>query len=725
MATLVFSALGTLIGGPVGGMVGALVGRQVDGLILGSGTRQGARLTELAASTSSYGAAIPRQFGTMRVPGQIVWATDLAEHSERHGNGKGAPATIQYTYTASFAVALSSRPILGIGRIWADGTLLRGAAGDLKVGGTLRLHLGHGDQPVDPLLASAEPAGRCPAYRGLAYLVFEDLQLASFGNRIPALSVEVIADPAAPTLAALVGGVIEDCATPATLAPLAGLSLDGALADTLAMLAPVCPLACDAGAEVLTLGADAAQAAPLMLGPASVSAQPDDFGAAAGFVHERAATGEAPLAVLRYYDIARDYQPGSQRAPGMALPGEPRTVDLPAALAANDARTLIDTAARRARWGRQTLAWRVAAIDPAVVPGALVTVPGQPGLWQVRDWEWRASGVELALVRRAPTAAAALPTDPGRALAAVDLAGGPTLLAACELPWDGNPASPAPMLLAAASSAAPGWSGAALYLDAGDGALQPLGTAQRQRAIIGTALTALPAASPLLLDRHTAVTVQLVAPDLALDDATLRQLATGANRAVLGEELIQFARAEPLGGGLWRLSGLLRGRAGTESGIAGHSAGERFILLAGPATQIDAAALSLAPPATVAAIGLGDTAPASSAIALAGIGTRPPAPVHGRLTRRPDGSARLDWTRRARGAWAWADGQSTPLGEQAERYAVTFDTGGEVLMRWEPGEPSLTIPAAQWAALAAPAGVFTIRQIGDRGTSEPLTVALI
>jgi len=41
-------------------------------------------------------------------------------------------------------------------------------------------------------------AGNTPAYRGTAYVVFEDLALATFGNRLPQLSFEVfrlLADP--------------------------------------------------------------------------------------------------------------------------------------------------------------------------------------------------------------------------------------------------------------------------------------------------------------------------------------------------------------------------------------------------------------------------------------------------------------------------------------------------------------------------------------------------
>ena len=109
MATLVFSALGAVVGGPLGGAIGALIGRQVDAAIVGSPSREGPRLKELAVSTSSYGAPLPRVFGRIRVGGSIIWATDLVEHRQTQGGGKGRPSVTSYSYSASFAVALSAR----------------------------------------------------------------------------------------------------------------------------------------------------------------------------------------------------------------------------------------------------------------------------------------------------------------------------------------------------------------------------------------------------------------------------------------------------------------------------------------------------------------------------------------------------------------------------------------------------------------------------------------
>jgi len=193
MATLILGTIGRAVGGPIGGIVGTFLGAAVDRAALGGGGRDGPRLGDLAVQSSAYGEALPRLYGRMRVAGNLIWSPGIRE-IRAAGGGKSGGAATSYSYSASFAVALSARRITGIGRIWADGKLLRDAAGIWLYPATMRLHLGDERQSPDPLIVAAEGIGKAPAYRGIAYVVFDDLPLADYANRIPNLTFEVVAD---------------------------------------------------------------------------------------------------------------------------------------------------------------------------------------------------------------------------------------------------------------------------------------------------------------------------------------------------------------------------------------------------------------------------------------------------------------------------------------------------------------------------------------------------
>ncbi len=193
MATVVLSyagaALGTLLGGPLGGVigraVGGLAGAEIDQALFGGTHREGPRINSLQVMASQEGAAIPVVFGRMRIAGQVIWATNILEASSTAG-GKGlggGNTSTTYSYFANFAVALCEGPIQGIGRAWADGKEI-----DLSAYAP-RIYLGDEVQQPDSLITAVE--GTAPAYRGLAYLVFERLPLTKFGNRLPQLSFEV------------------------------------------------------------------------------------------------------------------------------------------------------------------------------------------------------------------------------------------------------------------------------------------------------------------------------------------------------------------------------------------------------------------------------------------------------------------------------------------------------------------------------------------------------
>ncbi len=206
------SVLGASIGGAsIGGMLGAVAGAGIDAALFGP-RYEGPRIEALHLQTSTEGAGIARVFGRMRVAGQVIWAARFQETvtTERRG-GKGGGARVRdYSYTLSFAVALCEGEIAGLGRVWADGA-------PLGLGGVnYRLYHGGEDQAPDALITAIEGAENAPAFRGVAYIVFEDLDLTPFGARLPNLSFEVLRRPArnagagetgAPGLETLVRGV--------------------------------------------------------------------------------------------------------------------------------------------------------------------------------------------------------------------------------------------------------------------------------------------------------------------------------------------------------------------------------------------------------------------------------------------------------------------------------------------------------------------------------------
>lgn len=723
MATVVLTTVGQLLGGPIGAAIGALAGRAFDQAVLFKPKgREGPRLTDLAVQTSSYGSQISALFGTIRVAGTVIWAMNLKESREKSGGGKGRPSVTSYAYSASFAVALSSRPIRAIRRIWADGNLLRGAAGDFKTElGAMRVHLGHEDQPVDPLIASAQGVGETPAHRGVAYVLFEDLALGDYGNRIPSLTFEVEADEGAVSIGAVAQALTGGAVAGDGLATVAGYAASGG--DARAALSPLVE------AHGLSLAGDRlvadGEAAAEVGGDALVRAvngkrrEPAERRSAA-------ADGVPVTLALRHHDAARDYQAGVQKVtrPG---PGRIETgMDLPAVIGPARARQL---AAQRldAAWaGRDemTLCCGWDALDLA--PGAMVTVAGEGGSWRIEAREWEAMAVVLTLRRAAGGGAPSGEVASGGIVREVDAPHGPTILMLVDLPPLGESAASGPVIVAAASGGA-GWRRASLLSLSDMGEATPLGRTA-PRAVMGVVDVPPGVASSLLIDRIGAMEVSLLAQDMVLADAEEAALEAGRNLAMVGRELIQFARAEAIGPARWRLSDLRRGLRGTEWAMTEPAAGAPFLLLEEDRLFSLPDALLSAPAVRIAALGIGDVEPAEAVVAIDGAAIRPPSPVH--LAARDDGAggASFSWTRRSRAGWRWIDGVDAPLVEEAERYMVALADGAGIFRRAQVAAPTWTWDAAARAEdMAAGHGgpwTFTVRQMGVRAIGRPAVMTI-
>ncbi len=203
MATIVLSAAGMALGGSIGGSVlglsmatigraaGATLGRVIDQRILGSGSEpvEVGRVDRFRLSGASEGTPVPQVYGRMRVPGQVIWATRFEESETTTGGGKGAgpqPTVTEYSYSVSMALAVCEGEITRIGRVWADGVEVSPDSLNMRV------YRGTRVQQPDPKIMAVEGTGNAPAYRGIAYVVLEDLALGQFGNRVPQLTFEVM-----------------------------------------------------------------------------------------------------------------------------------------------------------------------------------------------------------------------------------------------------------------------------------------------------------------------------------------------------------------------------------------------------------------------------------------------------------------------------------------------------------------------------------------------------
>jgi streptogramin lyase len=243
MATLILSvagtAIGAAVGGPigasVGGSIGAFVGGLIDNAILGVGdksTKQAFQTTVLDQNLSSvYGTTIPIGYGTVRVGGNVIWASDVSvqtvtkTQTVRSGKFSTSQQTVSQTtkYLISLAIAImqvdssdvevlisadiadddsvttqNRKALVGLRRIWMNSELVY----DGRTFNTVAqiqgfdydtLYTGAESQIPDPYIESIEGVNNVPAFRGLSYILLKSLDLAPFGQRVPAVNVEAIA----------------------------------------------------------------------------------------------------------------------------------------------------------------------------------------------------------------------------------------------------------------------------------------------------------------------------------------------------------------------------------------------------------------------------------------------------------------------------------------------------------------------------------------------------
>jgi hypothetical protein len=214
MASILLGAAGAGIGSIFGSpMLGLSVGVSLAGILFPARipAQERGKLDDLRVTGSGYGAFITQIYGTARVGGNVIWSTDLQEHvstTSQGGKGMGGSQTVKnYSYTVSCAVLVCRGPIAAITKIQAEDKVIYDSTATPPTKYTIRIYLGDETQVADSLMVSALSPDPCPAYRGSAYVVFENLDLTPWGNRMPSMTFNV--EEASTTVGAVLANIAD------------------------------------------------------------------------------------------------------------------------------------------------------------------------------------------------------------------------------------------------------------------------------------------------------------------------------------------------------------------------------------------------------------------------------------------------------------------------------------------------------------------------------------
>lgn len=753
-------------GGPAGAIYGAQIGMTVGGLIDPPDGPQleGPRLQEKQIIVSTYGNPIPLIYGPEnRASGNVIWSTGLIETSEEEdsGGGKGGgggASTTTYSYRVSFALAMGAGSMVGVNRIWANSKLIYDATGLTlpavdPVNGQIvtkamgahsvmeEMHFWPGSavQVCDSWIQSLSPT--TPAYRNIAYIVFKDMQLADFGNRLPNIEVE-IAGSATTNVAAVVQDIarrvgVFDISVAGLTDTLRGLVIARA-AQASGVLTPL------AIAYNFDLAEQAGQVRCIKRGTGMKGVIPiEDMGAVEGADNSaeparfKSVTAlEMPKEVtLTHLDPALDYQINSQRAfKDIGNAENKLNVELPLTLDIDSARRIADRTLWEAWTARRSVSFSLTdkwvrrssgdvlgvLVDGQIIPYKIVRISrGDNG---VSAFEGQRDDPEVY-------SSEAFGTN-GNVPANVVKFPGVTRLVLMDMPIvsDGGDDTGFYWVVTGEST---GWRGADIRRSIDGGSTYSSMNKVGVRTVIGDVAVALPTGPTEFWDTGNSLTVVLDYAGATLESMSEDLVIAGYNAAWLGPatgqggEIIQFTTATLTAPGTYRLSNLLRGRLGTEANTT-HGSNEVFVLLKSSTlgrTEFGPADWYYARLFKPVSLLTNEVDTAAQAFTNNGVGKMPKSPVHVLGVRDGSNNLTVTWVRRTRLQVPGLGLGPVPLGELSEAYSIDIYSGATVVRTITATAPTATYTAAEQSADGlSPGALVALRvyQLSDvRGRGFP------
>jgi len=797
MATLALTIIGTNSGWSALTMaLATMAGNYIDQKIFGTPVELNSKMSDLTLTTATAGAAINKTYGTVRCGTNVIWGTNYVEHkNESSSSGKGGGTTyVEYTYTSSFAVGICEGPITGIDRVWFDGNLV-----DLS-DYTWTLYLGTETQEPDSFIEGIQGAGTVPAHRGLAYIVFQDINVTNFGNRIPNVSIEVTKGTT--TLTFTSGSVSEtktytlDNVDECTGISYSSNELTTLLSKIDSDYEAVSFSITDGTANLADVVLDISEFMNLSSSDVDVTGLSDYT--IQGYLTDGTKTGREQIQQLQSYHIFDGIEIDGQvvfkfkdfdNVYSIALedmgayestrPDEPfedimtPDSDLPKSVTLNflsyendflvgsitarrkatssvidtsvsvnfvlkdaKAKATVETLLYEAWIGRHTYKIPLTSKYAYLKAGDIVelelpndqtklamitkTTYGSPGLMKIEARSTYASTytivertVDTTTTNNSTTAPTSVTCE---------------FLDIPQLPADTTTTTNDTVYVATTADV---FYGANVYKSVDDGVSYSSVLTGNPQAVMGTTSTVLGDGPTAIWDNANTLTVVLTAGTLSSYEKS--SVLNWSNLALVGNELIQFRKATLTAALTYKLSGLLRGRLGTESYTSTHNSGERFILLTSStiggmtvtSSEWYKARYYLVGPKTKANT---DSTYTTSTFTANGIMAKPLSVCHVKGTRDSSGNLTLTWVRRTRGLAEWLDYADVAINETTEAYEIDILDGTTVVRTLSVTAAEVTYSATNQvsdfgsAQSSITADIYQISETRGRGYVKEVTL---
>ena len=449
------------------------------------------------------------------------------------------------------------------------------------------------------------------------------------------------------------------------------------------LLAGLGLIAAERGGRVAVIGDEPPVAALTLTG----MALPEE---GAGLKAERILELRPGAARVRYIDGAAGYQTGSAV---VRSTGEGGGVDLDLSAVCSGA--LARAAAERAleAGGAERLTILPGPVEAlALEPGDTVTVEGRSGGWRVM----RLDLDETPSAVLEPVTSVVAGEDDGRPSAGeAPTPSGAPFFRMIELPpLIGNEEDGRPIAVVAADP----WRPMRVFAGPDAGSLTARGDVA-QPATVGVMVEALAEGVRHRWDAAGSMLVRVEgrAPESRSDAAVYAGGNAVAIEGAGGWELVQFRTATLVGGGVWRLSGLLRGQQGTVA--AGAPGGAVVVFLDQAPARAESPRAERGLPLIWRAGPAGGPAGGAGVSGIAftpeGVQERPWSPAHLRAEARADGGIALGWFARSRIDGDRWDGEA--IGAVSMRFRVRVLDGDEAVRVFEVDGTLATYAAADLA----------------------------